>query len=196
MNKTEETKIKAFERAGIKKLPKEINGAFKGLAVIEMAKTGGAITWGLGRWNSYFQRVTVAEDFDKRMIEKILKVYPYQTEENVTRRDLSLKKANLIEIGYNPKEIKSWTNKRCDDEFAEIEISKGILYNLTKEVVEDDTLDNINEKIFQIHKEKTAEKERSKIRTKAEREAEEKAKKELEEKQAKELERLKKINNV
>ena len=189
MNKTEETKKQAFNIANAKILPKEINGEFKGLAIIKIAKVGGKITWGIGRWNEAYKKVVVVNDFDKRMTEKILNIYPYQIEENVTMADLTLKKARLIEIGYNPKVIKSWTNKVCDNEFEAIEEAKGVLYHLTKQNIEDDTIENLDTAIAKIFSERKKNKKDS-TKTDVEIKAELKEQKEKEILRQKEIEKM------
>ncbi len=144
------TKEMAFKAAGIKILPPEIKGKFEGLAIIEMEKTGGVVTWGLGHYNKRNKIVTIAKDFDRRMCLKVLRAYPYQLEGGVTREALTLKKAALIGMGYEVKKVKSWTNMICDNELKGIRDTKEMIQHLTKELIEDDTLANLNIKLSEV----------------------------------------------
>lgn len=141
----ENTKDLALSYAGVNKLPALEKGEFEGLAIVKIKKKGGKETWGIGRYVD--GAVKVVKDFTLIGIEAVLEAYPYQVKakkEKTGEDDLPTKRAKLIALGYDGKDVKTWSNARCDKQFegianvkvkleeAGIEYEDGTLEDLLK----------------------------------------------------------------
>ena len=149
----------ALLAASIEKLPSEgikENKAFIGGAIIKMQKVGNRITWGLGTWDKNLRKVLVSQDFDPKMTEKILEVYPYesQIEENVKestdpKKTLKYKRLFLESCGYEKTVLKTIDNRRADKIIKEVEELQLEILKLGVEA-EDATIDKLKEQLDEL----------------------------------------------
>ena len=149
----------ALLAAGIEKLPSESvkeNKSFIGGAIIKIQKVGNRISWGIGHWDKHLRKVLVSQDFDNKMVEKIVEIYPYesQKEENVKesadpKKTLKYKRLFLSSCGYKETYLKTLSNPSADNIIGEIE-------NIQEEILkfgviaEDNTLPNLKNQLEKL----------------------------------------------
>jgi hypothetical protein len=137
----------ALNYANVKKLPKEVEGAYEGMAIILMTKVNNKQVYGIGKWDTKLKRSSVAKDFTMIRTLSVDSAYPLAA--NKGKEDLisdAEKKAKLVGLGYRSALIKKWSAEMVDKELEQIEAAVKEL-NLLGVKVETGMLDDLLKQI-------------------------------------------------
>lgn len=141
----EETLKKCLQIAGIGHLPKPATGAYEGRSILKVEKSGGKEAYCIGVYNTKLERSTVAEDFDIRMVQKVVEAYPFEIKPEV-KSELELLQESVAKRGIN---IEGLDKKKLNAIAKRIEALTAKLSELgmeeTSEMTEEQMLDKIAE---------------------------------------------------